>query len=369
MTNLLKLSFDELSQYITGLGGKSYRAAQIFESLHQKGVNKIEDLTNLSKGFRAKLLENKAFIAGLEQDTVSVSSDGTRKYRFKTADGHYIESVFIPNASRPGKNTICISSQVGCAMGCKFCATAAMKLQRNLCASEIASQVYLVQKDLYKINWKNPHPALEDSFFSKKARLINNIVYMGMGEPLHNFDEVKASIFMLCNDKGQNYSARRITVSTSGVVKNIARLSAETDVMLAVSLNATENKTRSEIMPVNQKWPIEDLFGVLRHFKLKNRDRITFEYVLLKGVNDFDEDAIRLAKLIRSFQCKINLIPFNEHPLAPYKTPDKQRTRVFKEILERNKIDVFVRQTRGDDVDAACGMLGAKKLEALRVLN
>lgn len=365
-TNLLKLSYEELTNFISDLGERPFRAKQIFEGLHNQGVSSIDGFTTLSKHFREKL-KDQAFIPGLTIDAIKESSDGTRKYQFKTHDGHIIESVFIPNASRPGKNTICISSQIGCAMGCTFCATSKIKLKRNLDASEIAGQVYLVHRDLKAIAWKNPHPDMRFVESSKASRLINNIVYMGMGEPLHNFDEVKRSIQMLGNADGMNYSPRRITVSTSGVVKNIARLGIETDVHLAVSLNATTNSVRDEIMPVNKKWDIEDLLAVLGGFPLKARDRITFEYVLLDGINDSDDDADRLCKLVGHFKCKLNLIPFNEHPLSHFKKPPQSRVDAFKKILRRRNLEVFVRSTRGDDVDAACGMLGAKKLEESRL--
>lgn len=353
--DLLEMPYDQLVGYVSKLGQKPFRANQIFTAIHKQGQTNLAELSTLSKDFRNALCED-AFISKLVIDKILESKDGTRKYRFETHDGHYIESVFIPNASRPGKHAICISSQIGCAMGCRFCATAAMKLKRNLSPSEIAAQVYMVTADLRR----------EKTEYAKETRVIHNIVYMGMGEPLHNFDNVKRSIEILQEEKGLGYSGRRITVSTSGVVKNIERLGVETDVHLAVSLNATQNSTRTQIMPVNKKWPIEDLLRALTTFPLKKRERITFEYVLLEGINDTPEDAMRLTGLMGGFACKINLIPFNEHPLSPYKKPSKGVVEAFKAVLVNRGLSVFVRSTRGDDVDAACGMLGAKKLQEAR---
>ena len=248
-------------------------------------------------------------------------------------------------------------------MGCTFCATAKLNLTRNLTGAEIISQIYEVNRDLKAIGWKNTHRLdceLEDK------RLVHNLVYMGMGEPLHNYDNVVVSIRLLTEQHAQNYSSRRITVSTSGVVKNIERLGQDTKVHIAISLNATTNSVRDEVMPVNKKWNIEELLAACKRFPLEPRRRITFEYVMLAGINDFDEDAARIVQLVKDIPCKVNLIPFNEHPLSSFKRPSRDRVLTFQKQLLNSGLTVFIRSTRGDDIDAACGMLGAQKLEAAR---
>ena len=361
--DILRMSFEELCEFVATIGCKPYRAKQIFQALHEQWLTDFDDMTVLSKDFRAELKE-KAYIPTVNITKTQQSSDGTRKYQLKTYDGHIIESVFIPDAATEGRNTICISSQVGCAMGCTFCATAALNLTRNLTPSEIIGQIYAVNRDLKASGYKST--MARDSEPSEDARILHNIVYMGMGEPLHNYDNVARSIHLLCDQKGQNYSGRRITVSTSGIVKNIERLGTETNVHIAISLNATTNSVRDQIMPVNRKWKIEELLDACRIFPLHMRRRITFEYVMLAGINDTDEDAYRLLDLLTGIKCKVNLIPFNEHPLSPFKKPAIERVRAFQTILLRNHMTVFVRTTRGDDIDAACGMLGAQKLEDVR---
>ncbi|MEI6804960.1 MAG: 23S rRNA (adenine(2503)-C(2))-methyltransferase RlmN [Myxococcaceae bacterium] len=363
--DILGQSLDQLKALMLQRGQKPYRAKQLFEALHQQWVTDIQEITSFSKELRDSLSESYS-ITQLEITRVKVSSDGTRKYLIKTHDGHNIESVFIPNAATDGRNTLCISSQVGCAMGCKFCATAAMKLARNLTAAEIIGQVYAVNRDLRSVGWKNTAVILE-SEPSEDARMIHNLVYMGMGEPLHNYENVLQSIKLLCAQEGQNYSGRRITVSTSGIVKNITKLGADTNVHIAISFNATTNAMRSEIMPVNKKWDLEALVEACRAFPLQTRRRITFEYVMLAGMNDTNEDAYRLIKWLSGIKCKVNLIPFNPHPLSPYKRPALERVKAFQHILLQHHFAVFIRGTRGDDIDAACGMLGAQKLEDARI--
>lgn len=336
-----------------------FRVKQLFLALHRHGASNFDDIVTLKKDVRDYLSKNFV-LNNLLVKSVKVASDGTRKYQFQTADNHIIESVFIPHAAKMGRHSLCISSQVGCAMGCTFCATAAMKLLRNLTAAEIVSQVYLVAKDVVE-HCDHGHLMLE-----KNDRVIHNIVFMGMGEPLHNFDNVVRAIMLLTHEDGMAFSPRRITVSTSGLVPKIKELGEKTGVYLAISLNATTNPIRDSIMPVNKKWQIEELIEAALSFPLKVRERITFEYVLLKDINDTVEDAQRLVKLLKGLPCKINLIPFNEHPLSPYKRPDKETILKFHNILYRAHLSVFTRKTRGDDIDAACGMLGAQKLEQER---
>ncbi|MCA9508130.1 MAG: 23S rRNA (adenine(2503)-C(2))-methyltransferase RlmN [Myxococcales bacterium] len=357
--DLRSLLPSELEPLFFEIQEPKYKSKQLFQALHRQGINSLDDALQIKKSTRDYLAQH-CKLAALEQTLVKVSSDGTRKYQFKTHDGHTIESVFIPHAAKQGRHSLCISSQVGCAMGCTFCATAALKLVRNLDASEIVAQVYNVAQDVMKNG--NHHELM----LSKNERPIHNIVFMGMGEPLHNFNNLVRAIELLTHQDGMAFSPRRITVSTSGIVPKIKELGEKTGVYLAVSLNATTNEIRNIIMPVNNKWHIEELLKACRDFPLKIRERITFEYVLLKGINDNQEDAHRLAHLLKDMQCKINLIPFNEHPLSPYKKPDNEVTLMFHKILYRAHLSVFTRKTRGDDIDAACGMLGAKKLESKR---
>ncbi|HXW60021.1 MAG TPA: 23S rRNA (adenine(2503)-C(2))-methyltransferase RlmN [Myxococcota bacterium] len=358
--DLLGLLPHEIEPLFLAINEPAYKAKQLFIGMHRDGANSALEISTIKKATREHFSNNYQ-MKTLEMGQVKVSADGTRKYQFTTHDGHTIESVFIPHAAKAGRHSLCISSQVGCAMGCTFCATAALKLVRNLHASEIVAQVYQVAKDILKNADKN------DLMLDDQLRPIHNIVFMGMGEPLHNFDNVVRAIELLTHPFGSAFSPRRITVSTSGIVPKITELGEKTGVYLAVSLNATTNEVRNIIMPINNKWRIEELLNACKAFPLKIRERITFEYVLLKGINDSEEDAHRLAFLLKNMKCKINLIPFNEHPLSPYKRPDEATTLLFHNILYRAHLSVFTRKTRGDDIDAACGMLGAKKLELKRI--
>lgn len=357
--DLRNLALEEITPIFQELGEPSYRVRQLFQALHRDGASSFEEISTLKKSIRDTLAKIHC-LTPLTKELVKISADGTRKYQFRTHDGHIIESVFIPHAAKDGRHSLCISSQVGCAMGCTFCATASLKLVRSLSASEIVNQVYLVARDVME------HGDHEQLMLKDNERPIHNIVFMGMGEPLHNFDNLIRALELLTHPLGMAFSPRRITVSTSGLVPKIRELGEKTGVYLAISLNATTNEVRNIIMPVNNKWRIEELLKAAREFPLKVRERITFEYVLLKGINDTEEDAHRLVELLRGMACKINLIPFNEHPLSPYKKPDNKVTLMFHKILYSNNLSVFTRKTRGDDIDAACGMLGAKKLEHAR---
>lgn len=382
--DLLSLDDEGLCKLVADMGEKPFRARQLFAWLHDKRVTSSAAMSDLSAALRAKL-ENTTMVARPVVEDVRIAEDGTRKYQMKTYDGHIIESVWIPHASGPSHHALCISSQVGCAMGCTFCATAALKLTRHLSAGEIVGQVYAVLDDLAanlpadpplppsKMRFRydpEPEPSADvdadDVAMGRPKRRIQNIVYMGMGEPLHNLDQVIRSINLLTHDKGMGLSPRRITVSTSGVVSALARLGAETGVHLAISLNATTNEVRKEIMPVTRKWSIEQLLEACRDFPAERRRRLTFEYVLLKDVNDSDVDARRLVQLLKPFDSKVNLIPFNAHPLAAFGRPDDDRVDSFRRILDNARVSCFVRTTRGLDIDAACGMLGARKLEDAR---
>lgn len=341
--DLRALGRAELTQFVAELGEKPFRAKQLFRWIHQRGVRSLEEMTDLSKDFRARLGE-MAELATMEVATVEVARDGTRKYALRTARGQVVEAVFIPDASAEGRNTLCISSQVGCAIDCQFCLTAALGLIRNLTAGEIAEQLIRVREDLKKAGID---------------REVNNLVMMGMGEPLQNYEALVKAIDMLSAADGGAISARRMTVSTSGLVPRIPRLGTDTKVNLAVSLNATTDDVRDQIMPINKKWNIAALLDACRAFPIPERRRITFEYVLLAGLNDTEDDARRLVRLLRDLPAKVNLIPFNEHPYSPFKRPSERAISRFQRIVTDRGLSAFVRTPRGDDISAACGQLGA----------
>ncbi len=356
--DVLSLDREALDEFVASQGERPFRAQQIFRWLHQKGAASFDEMTNLKKDLREKL-EQVAVLAQPRITDVKVSADGTRKYQLETHDGHVIESVYIPHASGPDKNALCISSQVGCAMGCRFCATASLGIVRHLSPGEIVGQYHAVNRDLEAAGFVS-------RIGSGPNRVITNIVYMGMGEPLHNYDGVVGSVKLFRHEDGPGLAGRRITVSTSGLVPAIEKLGHDTGVHIAISLNATTDAVRTEIMPVNKKYNLKALLDACRAFPLEKRRRITFEYVMLKDVNDSDDDARRLAQLLKGLKTKVNLIPFNAHPLSPYARPSNNRVAAFQRILDDAHLSTFVRTTRGDDIDAACGMLGAKKLELAR---
>lgn len=356
--DLLSLDKPALDAFMRELGEKPFRAKQAFRALHMRQVSSFEEMTDLSKALRERLAEEAALVRPVIE-SVRVARDGTRKYQLTTHDGHTIESVYIPDASGPGRNALCVSSQVGCAMACTFCATAALKLKRHLSPGEIAGQLYAVTADL-----RHAGVLVEADGIRRGA--VTNIIYMGMGEPLHNYAGVVGSIHLLTHEDGHNMSPRRLTVSTSGLVPAITRLGHDTDVHIAISLNATTDEVRDRVMPVNRRWKIEQLLDACRAFPLKARRRITFEYVMLAGVNDSDDDAHRLVRLLDGFRAKVNLIPFNPHPLSAFERPSNNRVMAFQGILQDANMSTFIRTTRGLDIDAACGMLGAKKLEEAR---
>src|SRR5258705_7030403 len=299
LADLRALTLDQTIELVVGLGMPRFRGEQVWRWVHAHGVTGFDQMTNVAKDARARIAE-RAMIGTLTVAEVQTSRDGTRKLRLATADGRSIESVLIPDGA---KTTLCISSQVGCAVDCQFCATAKMGLVRNLDAGEIVDQVYRARRLLASTDSGDP------------GRRITNLVYMGMGEPLHNYDNMIKSLRILTHDKGAGLSQRRITISTAGLVPKLEKLGNE-DVRpnLAVSLNAPNDDIRDEIMPINRKWNIAKLLGALRAYPLEQRRRITFEYVLLAGVNDSLADAAQLARLLRGVRCKVNLIPYNPHP-------------------------------------------------------
>jgi 23S rRNA (adenine2503-C2)-methyltransferase len=319
----------------------SYRATQIFKSVYQRWVHSFDEITNLPKTVRARLAaEWDAQLPPVHRRFDS--ADGTRRYLIRLYDGELAETVFIPETHR---NTICISSQVGCALACTFCLTGKLGLKRNLSAGEIVGQVLAAQRD--NLTWEN-----RDSF---------NIVLMGMGEPLHNYDNVMKAVRILHDGEGLAMSMRRITLSTAGMLPAIERLGAEPDIPnLAISLTGATNEKRDELMPINRKYPIEELLAAVRKFPLKHRQRVTFEYVLLKGVTDSPEDALALAKSLRGLPAKVNLIPLNEAEELDYERPSDSAVERFQSVLTSNNVDAFVRKNRGNDISAACGQLMTK---------
>lgn len=337
--DLRTLDLAETQALARELGQPRYRGEQIWRWVHDRGVTSIDGMSNLSKALRQALSE-RASLGTLTIDEVQTARDGTRKMRLGTRDGRAIESVLIPDGD---KLTQCISSQVGCALDCQFCATAKLGLTRHLDPGEIVDQVYRAQALLAEV---------------EPGRRITNLVYMGMGEPLHNYDSVIKSIRLLTSELGANLSQRRITVSTVGLVPGIERLGRE-DIRpnLAVSLNAARDEVRDLIMPVNRKYNIERLLGAIRAYPLERRRRVTFEYVLLAGVNDGLDDAARLVKLLRGIPCKVNLIPWNPHPQAPYQRPSAAAIEAFQNHVKRLGLPAYLRTPRGDDIAAACGQL------------
>ena len=348
--NLVGLTRDQLRDALIAAGTPErqvkMRLGQIWQWVYHWGVREFDAMTNLSKDYRA-LLAAHFEIALPEVVTRQVSADGTRKYLLKIAGGHEVEMVYIPEENR---GTLCISSQVGCTLTCSFCHTGTQKLVRNLTAGEIVGQLMLARDDLGE--WPQPGAPKDET------RLVSNVVLMGMGEPLYNFDNVRDAMKVVMDGEGLSLSRRRITLSTSGVVPEIARAAEEIGCLLAVSFHATTDEVRDRLVPINKRWNIETLLNTLRDYpRLSNSERITFEYVMLKGVNDSDADAKRLVKLIRGIPAKINLIPFNEWPGAPYERSDWQRIEAFADIVYKAGYASPIRTPRGRDILAACGQL------------
>jgi len=349
--NLIGLTRDQLRDVLVEAGTPEkqakMRVGQIWQWLYQKGVRDFDAMTNLAKGYRADLAE-RFVIALPEVVTRQISDDGTRKYLVRIAGGHEVETVYIPEE---GRGALCISSQVGCTLTCSFCHTGTQKLVRNLTAGEIIGQVMLARDDLGE--WPEPGHNPHD-----ETRLLSNIVLMGMGEPLYNFEAVRDAMKIAMDPEGISLSRRRITLSTSGVVPEIARTATEIGCLLAVSFHGTTDEIRDKLVPINKKWNIEALLEALRAYpKLSNSERITFEYVMLKDVNDSDEDARRLIQLIKGIPAKINLIPFNEWPGAPYERSSNNRIRAFADIIYKAGYASPIRTPRGEDIMAACGQL------------
>ena len=322
------------------------RVGQVWQWVYHWGVRDFAQMTNLAKDYRA-LLAERFEIALPEVVTRQVSDDGTRKYLLRINGGHEVETVYIPEE---GRGTLCVSSQVGCTLTCSFCHTGTQKLVRNLTAGEIVGQLMVARDDLDE--WPEPGAPKDET------RLVSNLVLMGMGEPLYNFDNVRDAMRVVMDGEGLSLSRRRITLSTSGVVPEIARTAQEIGCQLAVSFHATTDAVRDVLVPINRRWNIRALLDALREYpRLSNSERITFEYVMLDGVNDSDEDAHRLVRLIRGIPAKINLIPFNEWPGAPYRRSSWERIESFADIIYKAGYASPIRTPRGEDIMAACGQL------------
>lgn len=345
--NLVGLSRDGLKAALIAAGTPEtqagMRVGQIWQWIYHRGARDFGAMTNLARPYRELLAEHFA-IERPEIVTRQVSADGTRKYLLRIAGGHEIETVYIPETDR---GTLCVSSQVGCTLTCSFCHTGTQRLVRNLTAAEIVGQIMVARDDIG--DWgRKPD----------EKRLVSNLVLMGMGEPLYNFDAVKGAMKVAMDSEGIALSRRRITLSTSGVVPEIARVGDEIGCLLAISFHATTDPVRDQLVPINRKWNIAELLGACRAYpRLSNAERITFEYVMLKGVNDSDADARRLVKLIAGIPAKINLIPFNPWPGSPYERSDPERIETFGNIVNRAGYASPVRTPRGEDIMAACGQL------------
>ena len=333
--DIKNMSLGELETFIAGMGKEKYRVAQIFKWLYHYKVDDFDEMTNLSKSFREELKE-LAYISSILLEKVEKSSDGTSKYLYELDDGEGVESVLIPDGSR---RTLCISSQVGCPLDCSFCLTGSIGFKRNLETAEIINQILCLMKSLGE----------DDK--------ITNIVFMGMGEPLLNYENVVRAIGIITSDQGLGISIRKVTLSTAGVVPQIVRLGQDTNINLAVSLNATTDEVRQKIMPVDKKYSLETLMEACRAYPLPPRRKITFEYVMLKGVNDSTEDAKRLVALLRGIPSMVNLLPFNEYEGASFKRPSKERIDSFHKYLLDKGMTVITRSSKGDDISAACGQL------------
>ena len=322
------------------------RVGQIWQWIYQKGARNFSQMTNLSKQYR-ELLSNNLTIEVPQVVSKQSSKDGTRKYLLKLAGGHEVEAVYIPEE---GRGTLCISSQVGCTLTCSFCHTGTQKLVRNLTSGEIVGQILVARDDLDE--WTNLNSA------NDKTRLLSNVVLMGMGEPLYNFENVRDALKIVMDPEGICLSRKRITLSTSGVVPEISRTADEIGCLLAVSFHGTTDEIRDKLVPINKKWNIETLITALKDYpRLSNSERITFEYVMIKDVNDSELDAFRLVKLISGIPAKINLIPFNEWPGSAYKRSDWSQIKKFSDIIHRAGYASPVRTPRGEDIMAACGQL------------
>jgi 23S rRNA (adenine2503-C2)-methyltransferase len=342
--NLLDLDAERLAGFVAGLGEKPFRARQLLRWIHRRGASDFALMTDLAKSLRAKL-ERSAHIAAPRVISDSTSADGTRKWLLDVGAGNAIETVFIPEDDR---GTLCVSSQAGCAMNCLFCSTGRQGFNRNLTTAEIVGQLW----------WAEHALRAQAGVSAEHERAISNVVLMGMGEPLQNLDALLPALRLMLDDDAYGLSRRRVTVSTSGLVQQIDKLAAECPVALAVSLHAPDDALRDRLVPLNRKHPLRELMAACRRYlRHAPRDFVTFEYVMLDGVNDSDAQARELVELVRDVPCKFNLIPFNPFPDSGLARSPAQRIRGFAQVLIDAGIVTTTRKTRGDDIDAACGQL------------
>ncbi len=355
-TNLLGLDLQGMEQFFAGIGEKPFRARQVLKWIHRRGAADFAAMTDIARELRAKL----GAAAAIEPPLVvgeGSAADGTRKWLLKVDGANAVEAVFIP---QDGRGTLCVSSQAGCTLDCEFCATGKQGFNRNLTAAEIIGQLWLANRALGV--HKDGTRAVGSG-----TRAISNVVFMGMGEPMLNLDAVIPAVRLMIDDNGYGLSRRRVTVSTSGVVPGMDRLAAECPVALAVSLHAPDDALRGRLVPINRKYPIRELLAACnRYLERAPRDFITFEYVMLEGVNDSDAQAKALLGVAARVRCKFNLIPFNPFRGSGFKRSGAERIRRFAEVLQRAGITVTTRRTRGEDIDAACGQLAGEVADRTR---
>jgi 23S rRNA (adenine2503-C2)-methyltransferase len=347
VANLLDFDLEGLAAFCDGLGEKRFRATQLYRWIHQKGQADFEQMSDLARSLRSKLA-GVAEVRGLPLISEHVSADGTVKWLFDVGAGNAVETVFIPETDR---GTLCVSSQAGCAVGCRFCSTGHQGFSRNLATGEIVAQL-----------WFAEHRLRHTLGLAPGERAIDNVVMMGMGEPLQNYDALVPALRTMLSDHGYGLSRRRVTVSTSGVVPMIDRLRADCPVALAVSLHAPDDALRTSLVPLNRKYPIDELLDAcVRYLGAAPRDFITFEYCMLDGVNDRPEQAAQLVRLLKPrLPCKLNLIPFNPFPASGLTRSPRERVLAFAQVLQDAGLVTTVRKTRGDDIDAACGQLAGE---------
>ena len=345
MQNFFELTLHQLENAIGAIGNEKFRARQLYKWIYNKGVFDFHEMTNISKSLRL-IFKDMFCTDPPEIKDILRSNDGTIKFGITASDGRTMESVLIPEK---GRNTLCLSSQIGCRMGCKFCVTGKIGFVRNLTSAEIIGQIMAVKRYLGE-------------------QKITNIVFMGMGEPVDNLDTLLHTLEIMKNPLGLDFSHRRITVSSVGLLEGLRTLEPKV-AGLAISLNAADDGKRTYLMPINRLYPIRDIIGFVKEFRGSKRVRITFEYVLIKGFNDSLDDAQQLAQLLTGVKCKINLIPFNESPYVEFKTPDTKAVNQFHDYLLQRHFTAIVRDSRGQDIGAACGQLGARYLGTLQEIN
>jgi 23S rRNA (adenine2503-C2)-methyltransferase len=342
--DIKNLNKKQLTEWCRANGLPAYRAGQIMRWVYGRGAESFDEMTDISKKIRT-LISSQFSMRPLDREKIEISKDGSKKYLWRLDDGNAVESVLIPEKNH---YTICVSTQVGCAMGCRFCMTARSGLIRNLTQGEITGQILGVRKDI------------------EEKKQLSNLVLMGMGEPLANYDNVIAAVGIITdNDDGLQFSTRRVTLSTAGLIPKLDTLGRAAKIRLAISLNAADDNTRNFLMPVNQKYPLNELIAACARYPLAPRDKITFEYILIKDINDSTKDAERLAKLLRPVKAKINLIPFNEHPASDFKRPGEETILAFQDVLTHKNYTAIIRYSKGADISAACGQLSAKRMDSV----